>query len=211
MFQDFLKSWITKAERQREMKNSIKGFTFYRSYYDTFAKLPKSRQIRFLFNIINYIFENRPPEGNSVDLALFAGIQHTLDKSLKRSENGSQNYKANVSDDVDTYTATNDQTDSNSEANTEHNQSIKTATKNDNESKPLPNTNNKRSSIADILSDIEYTELSLHVSDSDLRNIFDNIDESLKIKGTSVINDPYNYCRTVAINMGAWNDTVHSV
>lgn len=70
----------------------MKGFTFYRSFYDTIKKIRNARdREKAVMAICEYMFEDKLSDSNlpeSVEIAL-QSFMHTLNKSKKNGANGS--------------------------------------------------------------------------------------------------------------------------
>ena len=71
----------------------MKGFTFYRSYYETIKKIRNGRdREKVVMAICEYMFEDKLPDSSvpeSVEIAL-QSFMHTLEKSKRNGANGSE-------------------------------------------------------------------------------------------------------------------------
>ena len=65
-----------------------KQFTFYRSYYEAVASLPKSMQTTVLLAICEYALDEKEPKLTGAAKAVFSLIRPNLDTSRKRAELG---------------------------------------------------------------------------------------------------------------------------
>lgn len=67
--------------------SKVKGFSFYRSYYDVLEELDKNDQKEFVFAIINYVFNDEEPNFKSKDIkkAIWVLVKPNLDKSKNKS------------------------------------------------------------------------------------------------------------------------------
>ena len=70
-------------------------FTFYRSYYDAIAALPKKEQAAIILAVCDYVLYEREPEKLSpVGKTCFALIRPTLDSGRRKAANGKQGGKS---------------------------------------------------------------------------------------------------------------------
>lgn len=65
-----------------------KQFTFYSSYYEAVAELPKKDQVAVMLAICAYALRDEEPELTGVPKAIFSLIRPTLDSSRAKSESG---------------------------------------------------------------------------------------------------------------------------
>jgi len=73
--------------------NERKGFTFFRSYFESAMKLPDKQRLAVYDAIVKYSFEGDAPAlgaGYAIADAVFALIRPALDNSLKKSEAGAK-------------------------------------------------------------------------------------------------------------------------
>lgn len=69
-------------------------FTFYRSYYDAIAELPKKEQSAIILAVCEYaIYEREPEKLSPVAKTCFALIRPTLDSGRKKAASGKQGGK----------------------------------------------------------------------------------------------------------------------
>lgn len=70
-------------------------FTFYRSYYDAIAELPKKERAAIILAVCEYAIYEREPVGlTPVGKTCFALIRPTLDSGRKKAANGKQGGKS---------------------------------------------------------------------------------------------------------------------
>ena len=68
----------------------VKGFSFYRSYYEAAKELPtKEEQAEFLMAVCSYVFEGKEPEIKGVASAMFKLARPNLETSVNRAKAGS--------------------------------------------------------------------------------------------------------------------------
>lgn len=69
----------------------VKGFTFWRSYYDSARQLRSNKELQadYLMMILDYVFEEIKPEGDGVLSALFESVRPNLDRSKQKAASGS--------------------------------------------------------------------------------------------------------------------------
>lgn len=79
-----------KAENKR-----LPYFSFFQSYFNTALKIEdKEQRLQFLENILCFMFEDREPRGDSLQIALFEASRATLQKSKDRVESGRKGGRA---------------------------------------------------------------------------------------------------------------------
>ena len=65
--------------------NSIKGFTFYKSYYESLKDLKEKDKKDIINAMLEYVFEDKIPNFNGVKKIIWALIQPNLNSSKNRS------------------------------------------------------------------------------------------------------------------------------
>lgn len=78
-----------------EIDNGISGFKYFRSYYETGRFLEDDRRLRLQDNILAFMFCDKEPQGEAIDLALFAAIRPHLQKSKNNIKSGRKGGEAN--------------------------------------------------------------------------------------------------------------------
>ena len=70
-------------------------FTFYRSYYDAIADLPKKEQAAIILAVCDYaLYEREPEKLSPVGTTCFALIRPTLDSGRRKAASGKQGGKS---------------------------------------------------------------------------------------------------------------------
>lgn len=67
----------------------LKGFSFYRSYFEAAKELPKEQQAEFLMAICSYVFDGEEPDIHGIAAAMFKLAKPNLETSIKRAKAGS--------------------------------------------------------------------------------------------------------------------------
>ena len=67
--------------------NSVNGFTFYKSYFESLVSLPEEDQAKLLRAIVYYVFKDENPELDGILSALWILMKPNLDTSKSRSLN----------------------------------------------------------------------------------------------------------------------------
>jgi len=67
--------------------NSIKGFTFYQSYYESLKDFSKKDREEMLISIVNYVFEDKEPKLSGIRKAVWILIKPNLDCSKHKASN----------------------------------------------------------------------------------------------------------------------------
>ena len=81
---------------QAEKRGSLLYFSFFDGYFNTALKIEdKGQRLQFLENIFYFMFQDREPQGDSMQIALFEACRATLQKSKDRVESGRKGGKAN--------------------------------------------------------------------------------------------------------------------
>ena len=77
--------------------NEVKGFSFYRSYFEALGELDIDDQKELLLSIVNYVFLNEEPEYKTKDIKKMAWylIKPNLDKSKNKSNGNAGAPKGN--------------------------------------------------------------------------------------------------------------------
>ena len=70
------------------------SFVFYRSFYEAIESLPKSKQLEVYRAIAAYALNGEEPKISGVSLSIFKISRPTLDKNLKKYENGCKGAKS---------------------------------------------------------------------------------------------------------------------
>ena len=70
------------------------SFVFYRSFYEAIESLPKSKQLDVYRAIAAYALNGEEPKISGVSLSIFKISRPTLDKNLKKYENGCKGAKS---------------------------------------------------------------------------------------------------------------------
>jgi len=99
------------------MEQRRKGFTFYRSYYESAIVLPDKQRLSIYDAIVKYSFVGDITLSDTDDAivkAIFLLIKPTLDNSLKKSEagakGGNKSHKSDAGDDAIKHEASSNQT-----------------------------------------------------------------------------------------------------
>ena len=75
--------------------NSVNGFTFYKSYFESLVSLPEEDQAKLLRAIVYYVFKDENPELDGILSALWILMKPNLDTSKSRSLNPQNKNKNN--------------------------------------------------------------------------------------------------------------------
>lgn len=70
-------------------KNEIKGFTFYKSYYESLKNLKEKDKKDIINAMLEYIFEDKNPNFCGIKLTIWTLIEPNLNTSKKRSNENS--------------------------------------------------------------------------------------------------------------------------
>ena len=62
----------------------IKGFTFFRSYYESLSDLEPESRLRLYDAIFAYAFDGAIPELSNVESVVFKLVKPTIDKSIQK-------------------------------------------------------------------------------------------------------------------------------
>jgi len=82
-------------ENQAEERGNLLYFSFFDGYFNTALKIEdKGQRLQFLENIFYFMFQDREPQGDSMQIALFEACRATLQKSKDRAESGRKGGKA---------------------------------------------------------------------------------------------------------------------
>ena len=73
----------------------IKGFTFYKSYYDCLQDLDKKDQYEMLDAMLDYVFRNKKPKLKGIKKTIWTIIEPNLNTSKNRSNGNSGAPKGN--------------------------------------------------------------------------------------------------------------------
>jgi len=76
-------------EAGRVMDNSIQGFTFYRSYYDSMKELSDEDKKEMIYAILDFVFKDIEPTFTGIKKMAWQLIKPNLNTSKNRSNNGS--------------------------------------------------------------------------------------------------------------------------
>lgn len=68
--------------------NEIKGFTFYKNYYELVKYLPDGERLQLLDAIFKYMFDGEEPEFEGLLYGIWINIKMPLDNSKSNIENG---------------------------------------------------------------------------------------------------------------------------
>ena len=71
----------------------IRGFTFWRSYYEALNKLNKEDKYKCLENMLDYVFSGIIPEDQGAPAVIFDLMKPYLDKSIRNGKNGAKTYE----------------------------------------------------------------------------------------------------------------------
>ena len=69
--------------------NTIKGFTFFKSYYEALKEIPEKDKKEIIFAMINYVFEDKKPKFKGINKVIWTLIEPNLDKSKNKSNSNS--------------------------------------------------------------------------------------------------------------------------
>ena len=64
---------------------NIKGFSFYKSYYEALKEIPDDNKKEILFAMINYIFEDKKPKFKGINKIIWTLIEPNLNTSKNKS------------------------------------------------------------------------------------------------------------------------------
>ena len=70
--------------------NDIKGFTFYRNYYEIIKYLTPKDRLQLYDAILEYIFEDKEPELKQLLKGIWINLKMPLDNNKKNINNGSK-------------------------------------------------------------------------------------------------------------------------
>ena len=73
----------------------IKGFSFYKSYYDCLQDLDKKDQYEMLDAMLDYVFRNKKPKLKGIKKTIWTIIEPNLNTSKNRSNGNSGAPKGN--------------------------------------------------------------------------------------------------------------------
>ena len=76
------------AEIERGNMNDIKGFTFYKNYYDVIKYLDDKDKLTLLNAIFEYIFEDKEPILEGLNLGIWNNIKMPLNTTKTNIVNG---------------------------------------------------------------------------------------------------------------------------
>jgi len=68
--------------------NEIKSFTFYRNYFDLLDNVKKEDKMILLEAIVDYVFKDKEPQLEGLNMAIWNNIKLPLDTSKSRASNG---------------------------------------------------------------------------------------------------------------------------
>lgn len=71
----------------------IKGFTFFRSYYESLSDLEPESRLRLYDSIFAYAFDGAIPDLSNVESVVFKLVKPTIDKSIQKYISSMQNGK----------------------------------------------------------------------------------------------------------------------
>ena len=69
--------------------NNLKGFTFFKSYYECLQDLDEKTQNEILKSILEYMFEDKKPKLKGIKKTIWTLIEPHLNTSKNRSNNKS--------------------------------------------------------------------------------------------------------------------------
>ena len=69
--------------------NTIKGFSFYKSYYEALKEIPEKDKKEIILAMINYVFEDKKPKFKGINKVIWTLIEPNLDKSKNKSNSNS--------------------------------------------------------------------------------------------------------------------------
>lgn len=106
------------------METEVKGFSFYRSYFEAAKELPtKEDQAEFLMAVLGYVFDGKEPEIHGVASAMFKLAKPNLETSVKRANAGSSDKRKNKEESNENQNEI--KTESNEEQTTNKDETIK--------------------------------------------------------------------------------------
>ena len=68
--------------------NDIKGFTFYKNYYELVKYLPDNERLKLLDAILKYMFDGEEPDFEGLIKGIWVNLKMPLDNSKINIENG---------------------------------------------------------------------------------------------------------------------------
>ena len=71
----------------------INSFTFFKNYWDVIKELPNKEELSIA--ILEYVFEDKKPEFNNLNLAIWNLIKVGLDVSKNKANNAKKGDKSN--------------------------------------------------------------------------------------------------------------------
>jgi len=77
------------------VKNEIKGFTFYRSYYESLKNLKENDKKNIINAMLEYVFEDKKPNFRGIKKTIWTLIEPNLNTSKNRSNTSSGAPKGN--------------------------------------------------------------------------------------------------------------------
>ena len=69
--------------------NTIKGFSFYKSYYEALKEIPEKDKKEIIFAMINYVFEDKKPKFKGINKVIWSLIEPNLNTSKNKSNSNS--------------------------------------------------------------------------------------------------------------------------
>lgn len=69
--------------------NTIKGFTFFKSYYEALKEIPEKDKKEIIFAMINYVFEDKKPKFKGINKVIWSLIEPNLNTSKNKSNSNS--------------------------------------------------------------------------------------------------------------------------